>query len=282
MADQPTVSFLSDYGHADEFVGVCHGVMLRIEPRLRVIDVTHEIPPHDVRAGGLALARAVQYLPEGVVLGVVDPGVGTTRRAVAIEIEGGFFVGPDNGLLAPAVAMAGGAQAAVELTSDDHRLPAPGPTFDGRDVFAPAAAYLASGTPLTELGPAVDPMSLRPGLIPLSNVEDGSVRGEVLWVDRFGNAQLNVDPEDLQSLGFEPGCTLQVQVGDDVRAVRWVSAYGEAREGVLVLLVDSYGLLSLAVNQRSAAQEAGVRAGTSVVVGPLEEGEGRALASPET
>src|SRR5712692_4781304 len=134
-----TISFLSDYGLADEFVGVVHSVIRSIAPHAAVIDISHEIPPHDVRAGSLTLVRAVQYLAPGVVLAVVDPGVGTDRRAVAVEAGDGdrVFVGPDNGLLAPAVAMCGGADRAVELTNPDYQLAAPGPTFAGRDVFAP-------------------------------------------------------------------------------------------------------------------------------------------------
>lgn len=267
----PVVSFLSDYGHADEFVGVCHGVMTRIEPRVRVIDITHEITPHDVRGGALCLARAVQYLPGGVVLGVVDPGVGTERRAVAVETEGGFFVGPDNGLLAPAVAMAGGAIGAVELTSDDHRLPAPGPTFDGRDVFAPAAAHLASGTTLGDLGDPIDPMTLQPGLMPLPDISDTAIGGEVLWVDRFGNVQLNVGPEELAGLGIERGGVAELRFGEVQRVVRWVEAYGQARTDELVLLVDSYGLVSVALNQGSAADETGLAAASAVTVAPVEE-----------
>lgn len=267
----PVVSFLSDYGHADEFVGVCHGVMTRIEPRVRIIDITHEITPHDVRGGALCLARAVQYLPGGVVLGVVDPGVGSERRAVAVETEGGFFVGPDNGLLAPAVAMAGGAVGAVELTSDEHRLPAPGPTFDGRDVFAPAAAHLASGTPLGDLGAAVDPMTLQPGLMPLPDVGEGAIEGEVLWVDRFGNVQLNLGPEELEGLGIERGGVAELRFGDTQRVVRWVEAYGQARTDELVLLVDSYGLVSVALNQGSASGDTGLAAASAVTVGPVDE-----------
>src|SRR5947207_2552603 len=205
-----TVSFLSDYGHADEFVGVVKGVLRSLAPHAVVIDVGHEIPPHDVRAGGLALARSVQYLPPGVVLAVVDPGVGTDRRAIAVEVgepgpdqdpdkegpddEGtAVFVGPDNGLLASAVAMTGGARRAVSLTNPDYQLPAPGGTFAGRDVFAPAAAHLCNGVDLEELGDLVDPLSLLPGVLPVTRVENGSLVAEVLWVDRFGNVQLNVD-----------------------------------------------------------------------------------------
>ena len=158
MADRPPfVSFLSDYGRADEFVGVCHAVMLDIAPDLRIVDITHDIPAFDVRAGALALVRAVQYLPEGVVLAVVDPGVGTDRRCVAVEVENGVLVGPDNGLLAPAVAMLGGPRRVVEITAAEYQLAAPGPTFAGRDVMAPAAAHLAAGVPIDALGPEIDP-----------------------------------------------------------------------------------------------------------------------------
>src|SRR3954464_8376756 len=144
-----TVSFLSDYGHADEFVGVVKGVIRNLAHHAVVIDLCHEIPPHDVRAGSLALARSVQYLPPGVVLAVVDPGVGSDRRAVAVEVgddtQAAYFVGPDNGLLASAVAMTGGARRAVSLTNPDYQLASPGPTFAGRDVFAPAVAHLCNG-----------------------------------------------------------------------------------------------------------------------------------------
>jgi S-adenosylmethionine hydrolase len=144
MAIRP-ISFLSDFGLEDEFVGVVHGVVARIAPDIRVIDITHDIARGDVRAGALALLRAVQYLPNGVVMAVVDPGVGTARKAIVAETEWGHFVGPDNGLLAPAVAMVGGAQRFVSLESKEFQLPRDGVTFDGRDVFAPAAAVLASG-----------------------------------------------------------------------------------------------------------------------------------------
>src|SRR5437763_2823389 len=198
-----TISFLSDYGLQDEFVGVCKAVMRRIAPHAAVIDICHEVPPHDVRAGSLALARAAQYLPAGVVLGIVDPGVGGDRRAVAVEAAGGeaVFVGPDNGVLASAVAMTGGASRAVALTNEEYQLPAPGPTFAGRDVFAPAAAYLCEGVDLLELGETVDPLSLLPGILPLTRAENGRLLSEVLWVDRFGNVQLNVDPDEIKAMG---------------------------------------------------------------------------------
>lgn len=271
-AERPTVSFLSDYGRADEFVGVCHAVMLRIEPSLRVVDISHDIPPHDIRAGALTLARTVQYLPDGVVLGVVDPGVGTARRAIAVEVEGGYFVGPDNGLLAPAVAMVGGAGDAVELTSERHRLTSAGSTFDGRDVFAPAAAYLASGVPLHDLGARIDPSSLQPGLIPLTHEEEGAVHGEVLWVDRFGNVQLNIGPEELAAIGVHQGGLVELRNGADRQRIRWVSAYADGREGEVVLLVDSYGLVSLATNQGSASDETKLKVARAIALAaPVSE-----------
>lgn len=267
MSDPSFISFLSDYGHQDEFVGVCKAVMARVAPVARILDITHEIAPYDVRAGALALARAVQYLPEGVVLGVVDPGVGTERRAVAVEVESGFLVGPDNGLLAPSVAMLGGARRVVSLTNDEYHLEAPGPTFAGRDVLAPAAAYLASGVDLAELGELADPFSLVPGLVPLPQTDGEALRGEVLWADRFGNLQLNVDPGDLESIGVKPGDVVEVRVsGAERRAARWVTTYAEAGPHELVLVVDSYGLMSIAFDRRSASDALGMRAGTGVTL----------------
>src|SRR5258705_3749074 len=198
-----TVSFLSDYGLADEFVGVVKGVIRTIAPHVTVIDLTHEIPPHDVQAGAPTLLRSVQYVPPGIVLAVVEPGVGTARRAVAVEVGkgSGVLIGPDNGLLAPAVAMSGGAARAVELTEPAYQLPSPGATFAGRDVFAPAAAHLCAGVELADLGPEIDPITLLPGTLPLTRVEGDAVVGQVLWVDRYGNAQLNVDPEEIAGMG---------------------------------------------------------------------------------
>jgi S-adenosyl-L-methionine hydrolase (adenosine-forming) len=271
-SDPPFVSFLSDYGLADEFAGVCKAVILRAAPQARIIDITHDIPAHDVRAGSLTLARAAQYLPTGVVLAVVDPGVGTQRRAVAAEVDTGYLVGPDNGLLAPAVAMLGGAKRVVELTNREYQLEAPGATFAGRDIFAPAAGYLAAGAELTDLGEPVDPLSLTPGIVPLSREEDGSVVGEVLWVDRFGNAQLNIDPGELAAQGLQPGSRVQVLHGEERRTGRWVSTYAEAGPLELAVVVDSYGLVSLAYDRRPAAEELDLRPGSAVTLAVVSPG----------
>ena len=267
MPDRPQfVSFLSDYGRGDELVGVCHAVMLELAPHLRIIDVSHDVAPFDVRAGALTLVRSVQYLPPGIVLAVVDPGVGTDRRLIAVEVENGVLIGPDNGLLAPAVAMLGGPKRVVSLTCEGYRLPAPGPTFAGRDVLAPAAGHLASGVPLADLGEEVDAVGLVPGLLPLPRLEDGRLIAEVLWVDRFGNCQINVGPDELRSCGAAPGDAVEVRFADRARRAVWVGAFAEARPSELALLVDSYGLLALAVNRGSAALECGLVPGAAVEV----------------
>jgi S-adenosylmethionine hydrolase len=266
------IAFASDFGLTDEFVGVCKSVMLGLAPDVRILDVGHDIPAHDVRAGALLLVRAVHYLPDDcVVVAVVDPGVGTGRRMVGVEVTGGALLGPDNGLLAPAVAMAGGARSVISLDNPEYQLPAPGPTFAGRDVLAPAAGHLASGVPLAALGSPVDPATLVPGLVSLPEVrDDGSIAGEVWWVDRFGNCQLNIDPSELGTTAGRvgEGSRVEVHAGGEIRTARWVHTYADAKPSELVLLVDSYGLLSLALDRESAAAALGLRAGSSVTLVP--------------
>jgi hypothetical protein len=266
-----TISFLSDYGTADEFVGVVHSVIRSIAPHVTVVDLTHQIPAYDVRAGSLALGRAAQYLCPGVVLAVVDPGVGTERRGVAVEVGGGqsYLVGPDNGLLASAVAMSGGATAVVELTNPELQLAAPGPTFAGRDVFAPAAAHLCNGVPLLELGAVIDPLSLRPGLVPLPREGDGALVAEVIWVDHFGNCQLNVDPDEIDHLGPR----VQLRWGNDTRTAERSTTYQGITAGQVGLVVDSYGLLSVCMGKRSAADELTMVVGTEVTLAEPGAGE---------
>lgn len=266
MPTSGPIAFLSDYGLADEFVGVVHGVILRIAPETRIVDVTHQVPRGDVRAGALALVRAVQYLPPGVALAVVDPGVGTGRRGIAVRTPWGFFVGPDNGLLAPAVAMVGGAEQAVSLEDPRFRLPCEGVTFAGRDVFAPAAAVLASGqADLNDLGPEVAGDSLIPFLLPLAEVVEGTVRGQVWWVDGFGNCQTNVAPDDLRSIGLAPGETVVVEISGVPHQMAWAETYGEEGKAGVVH-VDSYGLVAVAVPGGRADGAFGLREGTGVTL----------------
>ena len=269
-----TISFLSDYGTRDEFVGVVKSVIYEIAPTCRVVDLTHEIEPFNVRAGSLSLARCVSYVASGVVLAVVDPGVGSTRRAIAVEVADGkgVFVGPDNGLLAMAIALAGGAGRAVCLTNPEYHLVAPGETFAGRDIFGPVAAHLCNGVDLSELGEMIDPALLLPGVVPLPRQENGSLHGEVTWVDRFGNCQLNIGPDEVVDFGE----VVRVEIGSlmsgasatrepVVRALKVVRSYDRIGSGI-GLVVDSYGMLSICVDRGSAATELQIGQGDLIVL----------------
>ncbi len=269
-----TISFLTDYGTDDEFVGVVKSVIRDVAPHVTVVDLTHGIPPFDVRAGSLALARSIGYVTAGIVLAVVDPGVGTSRRAVAVEVADGegVLVGPDNGLLAPAVAMAGGAGRAVELSDPRYHLESPGATFAGRDVFAPAAAHLCNGVDLAELGESLDPDLLFPGVVPLPQADDTRVIAQVLWVDRFGNAQLNLGPDDLPA-SFEERIEVRTSSptepsGGSSRVARRATSFADLGAGAVGLVTDSFGMLAVSMDQRSAADELGLAAGDQVTLLP--------------
>ena len=262
-----TISFLSDFGTTDEFVGVVHSVINSIAPFVKVIDVTHGIPHYDIRSGGLALARSAQYLSPGVVLAVVDPGVGTQRRAVAVEVGGGesVLVGPDNGLLAPTVALVGGADRAVSLTETKYQLPAPGPTFAGRDIFGPAAAHIASGVDLLDLGEEVEVSSLVPGLMPITSKEDDGLHAEVLWVDQYGNAQINLDPAELEINENEIN-HFEITTSGLTRIAKKVNNFEELSGGELGLTIDSYGLVALVIGRGSAADEMKISTGNQIII----------------
>ncbi len=263
-----TITLLSDFGLGDESVGVVHSVIGELAPGARVIDLSHGIPPFDVRAGALALVRALPYLVPGVLLASVDPGGGPRDRSIAVEVGdgAGVFLGPDNGLLAPAVALVGGAGRAVEITTSEYRLESPGSTFLARDVLAPAAAHLTLGTDLSELGPAVDPAGLVPALVPIPRVEEEGVVAEVLWVDHFGNAQLNVDVDAIAHLG-DP---VVARFGDSSRTLSVVTAYDGLPEGRVGLVVDAHGMLSVSAARRSAAGELGLSVGDEVTLSEAE------------
>jgi S-adenosylmethionine hydrolase len=261
------ISFLSDFGLSDEFVGVVHGVLAKLAPESRVIDIGHGTPPGDIKAAALSLTRAIQYLPEGVALVVVDPGVGSDRKALAVETEWGFFVGPDNGVLSPAVAIMGGAQRIVSVDNPEARIPSPGETFHGRDVFAPAAALLASGeAAIQDLGPEVAPDQVQPLLLPLPEIDGGLVVGEAWWVDRFGNVETNIGPDDLAAIGLAPGATVTMKVGASLHSVRWVASYSEVESGETLIHVDSAGLIAIAVRDGAADDELNLAAGMAVTL----------------
>lgn len=275
-----TVSLLTDYGLVDEFVGVVKAVIRDIAPHAHMIDLTHQVPPFDVRAGSLALARCISYIPSGVILAVVDPGVGTARKAIAVEVADGegVLVGPDNGLLAPAVAMAGGSGRAVLLTNDDYHLQSHGATFAGRDIFAPVAGHLCNGVDLAELGELVDADELLPGMVPLPRQEAEGLIGEVLWVDHFGNCQLNIGPEDIADWATQ----VHVSFGDSQRVATRQHTFADVGTGAVGLVVDSCGMLALVLDQRSAAAELGLGAGDQVTLSPLPDGQPIGLTSPVT
>ena len=263
------VSLLTDYGLHDEFVGVMKCVITDLAPHARITDITHGIPAFDVRAGSLALARAIQYVPPGIVIAVVDPGVGSNRRAIAIEVAGGrgVLIGPDNGLLASAAAMAGGAERVFELSNTDLHIDAPGTTFAGRDIFAPVAAHLCNGGAIEDVGPEIDSATVMPGLVPIPTVEKHDVYGEglrceVTWVDGYGNCQLNVGPDEIAQFGT----TVRLVIGDDVRSARIASHFAEIDGGAIGAVVDSYGMVALAVDRGSAAETLRLSAGDAVLV----------------
>jgi S-adenosyl-L-methionine hydrolase (adenosine-forming) len=294
----PAIFFLSDYGTADEFVGVVHAVLHRLAPQVPVIDLSHQIPAFDVPAGATMLVRSAPYLGPGAVLAVVDPGVGTARRAVAIHTpsegsdpEGGgdgptWLVGPDNGLLMPMTAACGGAGSAIDLgpSGPGHLSggpaagPGSGPTFDGRDVFAPAAAHLAQGGDPRALGPAIDPATLVPAPADAPGTGDrvertpgGPVaRVSVASIDRFGNAQLGLGADAFDELGLGPGGMVHLTVGLGGERppvpVRRVRAFGELDLDELGLLVDSTGRLALVCDRRSAADLYHLEVGTRLVL----------------
>ncbi len=261
------VTFVSDYGLEDEFVGVCHGVMLRISPGLQVIHVNHNVLRQDIRHGAVVLQQSVPYLPESVHLAVVDPSVGSERRAVAVESTWGeIFVGPDNGLLVPAIETTGGFRRAVEITDQRFMLTPVSRTFQGRDVFAPAAAHAASGVDIGEFGPAID--DLVPLEIPSAWVHEDHLHAEVLQVDRFGNLQFNFTAEMLEQLQLVGNGRLEVRVEGHRLTVPFGSTFADVDAGEFVLVQDSYRQLSLAINKGDAAGRLRARAGSTAIVGP--------------
>jgi hypothetical protein len=247
------ISFLTDYGTADGFVAACHGVIARIAPRARVLDITHEVPPGDIRRGAALLAQTLPYLPAGVHIAVVDPGVGTPRRGVLVRTRDHLLVGPDNGLLPWAADALGGAVSAHELTNRELMLPRVSATFHGRDVFAPVAAHLVIGTAAHQVGPAFDTAELVRLPEPVAYVVDRTAHGEVLTVDRFGNVQTSLDTVEIGELGIAPGDALNVRSVDGEWDVVFGTTFGDVELSELVAIVDASGYLTLAVNGGDAS-----------------------------
>ena len=307
----PAVYFLSDYGTADEFVGVVRAVLHGLAPTLSVIDLSHQVPAFDIAAGAAMLVRSGPYLGDGVVLAVVDPGVGTDRRGVALEVPVGgprWLVGPDNGLLLPLAASLGGVRAAYALDPVRTGTDRPGGTFDGRDVFAPAAAHLAAGGDPRVIGRPIVAATLQP--VPDGGRTDGGrsgpegstragsggevsgVRAEVTWIDGFGNVQLAARPDALSAIGLTMGGTSRVAVGSGedgagdgeartVLATR-VTAFGQLAPGQFGLLDDANGLVSLVLDRASAARVLGLPGpGVAVHIGAEGSGAPRDAGPPD-
>jgi S-adenosylmethionine hydrolase len=248
------ITFLTDFGLSDDFVGVCRGVMKRISPQTEVIDITHGIPPQAVLQGALVLANTIPYMPEGVHLAVVDPGVGGSRRPLALrDAAGRLYVGPDNGLLIPAAEANGGVAEAHELANPDYARSSVSRTFHGRDLFSPAAAHLANGVALAELGPPLDPDALVRLDLPEPTVGESRIRATVLYVDTFGNVQLNLTREHLERIGVLPGTTIELANGPDRYYAVAARTFADTRPGDILLYEDSYRNIALAINRGSAA-----------------------------
>jgi S-adenosyl-L-methionine hydrolase (adenosine-forming) len=248
------ITFLSDYGYEDEFAGVCRAVIAQIVPGAPVIDLTHGIQREDVRQGAIALANALPSCPPGVHLAVVDPGVGSDRRAIAVETgEGRFLVGPDNGLLSRALDRLGGALGAVELSRSPFRLEPVSATFHGRDLFAPVAAHLSLGARLEEAGQPIDAGSLVALELPVPRIGPDEVVAHAIHADAYGNVTLNLDASMLASGPLREGERLEVRAPDGRFQALWARTFADVAAGELLLFEDSSGAMALAVSGGSAA-----------------------------
>lgn len=256
------VSLLTDYGTSDGFVAACHGVITHIAPKVRIIDITHEVPPADIRRGAVVLAQTVPYLQQAVHVAVVDPGVGSGRRAVALQAPDGVLVGPDNGLLIWAAEALGGVERAVELSRSEFHLHVVTETFHGRDVFAPVAGHLAGGLDLEAVGEPIDPGGLARLPEPVRHATRGRISCEVLAVDRFGNVQTSAGTTELATAGFPDRGRVRVAE----REMPFGGTFSDVALGEPLSYVDSAGMLAIAVNRGDAASALGLAPGTALTV----------------
>jgi S-adenosylmethionine hydrolase len=268
--DVPVITFLSDYGLQDDFVGVCHSVMATICPRARVIDITHGVPRQNVQVGAITLAGALPYTPAGVHLAVVDPDVGAQRRAVAVRLsDGRILVGPDNGLLWLAAEQAGGVVHAVDIARSKFRLEPVSATFHGRDIFAPVAARLADGVELAEAGDPLDPAELVRLELPEPQARNGWLVAQVRYVDRYGNIQLGADHDDLEATGLRLGRGVQVRdPSGQAHTCQFARTFADAEPGELLLYEDAYRRLAVAVSHGDAGSRLGARINDELWIRP--------------
>jgi S-adenosylmethionine hydrolase len=253
------VTLLTDYGRDDDFVGVCHGVIRSIHPEAQIVDITHGIRRYAVRQGALVLRNTLPYMPRGVHVAVVDPQVGTERRAIGLATtDGRILVGPDNGLLSLAWERCGGVELAVDVTRSPHRLEPVSATFHGRDIFAPVAAHLANGAELAEAGDPLDPGELVVVSLPQPQVEDGALVAHALVVDRFGNVSLDVGHEETAGTGIRLGETVEIEASGERYLATYAQTFADVSPGELIVYEDAYRTLAVAINRGDAAATLGI------------------------
>ena len=264
------ITFLSDYGLEDDFVGVCHAVMAGIAPDVRVVDLAHSVARHDVRSAALLLARTLPFAPAGVHLAVVDPEVGGRRRALAVRCaeEERILVGPDNGVLAPAAEVFGGVVEAVEISGSPHRLRPVSATFHGRDLFAPVAAAIAAGAPLSDAGRPLDTDELTPLELPSARVDGTAIVAHALAIDRYGNVTLDALHDQVSAAGLRLGSRVVVCVEGEEQDAQYATTFADVAAGELLLYEDAYRTLALAVNRGSAADRMGLGLDDEVTLRP--------------
>lgn len=268
------ITFMTDFSNRDDSAGCCRGVMLGRAPHATIIDITHEISPFDVRRGALTWINVLPYMPVGTHVGVVDPGVGTSRRPVGVRTgRGDTLIAPDNGLPVAAAGALGGVVAAVELADERFILQPRSNTFHGRDIFSPMAAALANGTDLAELGPALDPASLVPLALPEAHWDGDALRCAVAYVDSFGNLRLDAGEEPLGRWNLREGDRVRVALPHEEIAVPFARSFGLVAAGETALIVDSYWRLMLAINQGNAAARYDAGIDTPVVLRRTEDGK---------
>ncbi|HZB07441.1 MAG TPA: SAM-dependent chlorinase/fluorinase [Thermoleophilaceae bacterium] len=263
------VTLLTDYGRGDDFVGVCHGVIRQIHPDAEIVDITHGIERYAVRQGALVLRNTLPYMPVGVHVAVVDPQVGTERRALALSTtDGRVLVGPDNGLLSLAWERCGGVDRAVDITRSPHRLEPVSATFHGRDIFAPVAAHLAAGAELADAGDPLAPETLKRVELPEPRDEDGAVVAHALVIDHFGNVGLNVEHDRLAGTGITLGARVEVGALGESYSATYAQTFADVDPGELIVYQDAYRTLALAINRGDAAGTLGLAPDAEVRLRP--------------
>ena len=263
------VTLLTDYGRDDDFVGVCHGVIRGIHPEAQIVDITHGVRRYAVRQGALVLRNTLPYMPVGVHVAVVDPQVGTERRALALRTtDGRILVGPDNGLLSLAWPRCGGIDLAVDITRSPHRLEPVSATFHGRDISAPVAAQLARGAELADAGDQLTEEDLQTVELPQPRVEDGALVGHALVVDRFGNVAMNVDHDDMAGTEITLGGAVELEVAGERYLATYAQTFADVRPGELIVYEDAYRTLAVAINRGDAAATLALRPDAEVRLRP--------------